>query len=415
MPRVLLLSLVYSPDTVSTANLLTEMAQSFQKYGHEVTVLTSMPHYNPSEEVRQHPVYRPPLPRLFTEANEGGVRVLRVYMPLKRQRLWLRAVDYLWFHFITTLVALGKIGPQDIIFVLSPPITLGLSGYLLAQCLGGKLIYDVLELWPDVPVRMGLIRHPLLLRLVYAMEAFVYRRATVVTCIARTFMESLRQRGVPAEKLRFTPVFVDIDLVTPGRKDNAFAREHKLEHTFVAFYAGNIGLTQGLEILVAVAQELRYDEDICIVVIGDGAGRSLFEQAVAGAGLQNILCLPFQPYKRIAETYATADVCLSPMRAGFSYDTVPSKIYTAMAAGRPVIAAAEQDTETARLLQESQAGVVVTPESAVEMAAAIRQLHDAPARAHTMGQKARNWIVEHYSKDVVLTTYDQILREAGQQ
>src|SRR2546425_12839825 len=106
MPRVLMLSLVFGPDTVSTANMMTDVAHGLQKRGHAVTVLTSMPHYNPSAEVLNHPTYRPRLPWLFTEACESGVRVLRVYMPLKHQRLWLRAVDFLWFHVMTTLVAL---------------------------------------------------------------------------------------------------------------------------------------------------------------------------------------------------------------------------------------------------------------------------------------------------------------------
>lgn len=415
MARVLLLSLVYGPDTVSTATIMTEVAHGLQKRGHAVTVLTSMPHYNLSAEVRHHPIYRPRLPRLVTEAWESGVRVMRVYMPLKRQRLWLRVVDVLWFHVMTLLVALRKIAPQDVVFVVSPPITLGISGYVLARLFKSRLLYHVLELWPDVPVRLGLIHNPLLLRVVYALEAFVYRQAAVITCIAQSFMESLGQRGVAAEKLRFIPILVDVDLVTPGSKANPFARAHGLESKFVAFYAGNIGLTQGLEILVSIAQELRQDEGIRIVVVGDGVERAKFERAVEESGVYNILCFPFQPYQRIPDTYATADVCLSPMRVGFSYDTVPSKIYTAMAAGRPVIAAAEQGTETARLLKESHGGVVVTPESAAEMVAAIRQLRHAPDKAREMGQQARQWVVDHYSKEAVVAMYDHIIRELVQE
>src|SRR6476646_6828373 len=135
MPKVLILSLVFGPDTVSTANMMTELAQGLEQRGHQVTVLTSMPHYNPSASVLNNPVYRAGLLRLYTESFEQGVRVLRVYMPLKRQRVWRRAMDYLWFHFITTLVALFKIPRQDIVFVPSPPITLGLSGFIVCLLL----------------------------------------------------------------------------------------------------------------------------------------------------------------------------------------------------------------------------------------------------------------------------------------
>lgn len=413
MPKVLLLSLVFGPDTVSTANMMTDLAQGLARRGHEVTVLTSMPHYNPSREVMENPRFRAKPPTLLTETDEGGVRVLRVYMPLKRRHVWLRALDFLWFHLLTTIVALLKIGHQDVILVTSPPITLGLSGYLLAMLLRGRLIYDVRELWPDVPVRMGLLKNRLLVRLVYGVESLVYRKSSAITSIARCFNDSLVKRGVPKGKLRFTPNFVDVKWIQPLPKANAFALEHGLVDKFVVFYAGNIGLTQGLEVLVEVGQALRNDTETVIVVVGNGAGRPKFEQAVRDAGLQNVRLLPFQPYARVPETYATADVCISPMRFGFSYDTVPSKIYTALAAARPVVAACELDTESARLLTESNSGFVVQPESAEEMVEKIRRLQASPDLARTMGQNGRRWIVDHYSKDAVVATYHQVVCEVA--
>src|SRR2546421_2946643 len=299
MPKVLMLSLVFGPDTVSTANMMTDLARGLQDHGHEVTVLTSMPHYNPSEKVKANRAYRTRLPRLYTESIEYGNRIFRVYMPLKGQRVWRRGIDYLWFHLATTLVALTRIRSQDVIFVPSPPITLGLSGYLVSLLLRAQLIYDVRELWPDVPVRMGMIRNRLLLQLVYKVEHFVYSRSVAITSIARSFNDSLMKRGVPREKMYFTPNFVDIKWLNPCSKQNDFAREHQLENSFVAFYAGNIGLTQGLEILVEIAAELKMQRDIVIVIVGDGAGRARLEQAIKECGLENIRFLPFQPYERV--------------------------------------------------------------------------------------------------------------------
>ena len=414
MPKILMLSLVFGPDTVSTANMMTDLAQGLYKRGHQVTVVTSMPHYNPSEKVLSNPVYRAPLRRLFTEVIDNGVKVLRIYMPLKRQRIWRRALDYLWFHIVTSLVAILKVSRQDVIFVPSPPITLGLSGYLLSVVLRARLIYDVRELWPDVPIRMGMIRNRLLLALVYKLESFVYRRSTAITLIAHSFIDSLIKRGVPKGKLHFTPNFVDVEWLTPRSKTNSFALEYGLADKFVVFYAGNVGLTQGLEILVEVARQVQKDTDIVIVIVGDGAGRPTLEQTIQASGLKNIRFLPFQPYDRIPETYAAADVCVSPMRFGFSYDTVPSKIYTAMAAGRPVISASEPDTESAVLLRESQAGVVITPESASELAQVILDLRNSPERLCAMGRNARRWIVDYYSKNAVITTYDQVVRQVAQ-
>ena len=405
-----MLSLVYGPDTVSTANMMTAVAHGLHDKGHDVTVLTSFPHYNPSAEVLRNPNYRANLPRLFTDVNEDGVRVLRVYMPLKGQRVWRRALDYVWFQALTLVIGLLKAGQQDVIFVPSPPITLGLNGFLLKNFLRGKMIYDVRELWPDAPVRMGLLKNKLWIRLAYVIEEFVYRHSVAITSIARSFNRDLVARSVPEEKLFFTPNFVDVGQMVPLAKANDFAREHGLEDKFVVFYAGNIGLSQGLELLVEVAKAFEKDEDVVILIIGDGAARPKLEQAIRSSGLQNIRLLPFQPFARIPQTYATADVSVSPMQFGFSYDTVPSKIYTAMASSRPVVAAAETDTETTSLLLESNGGIVVTPESVSEMVEAIRQLRSSPELAHQMGMNARQWVVDHYSKEAVIDSYDQVIR-----
>ncbi len=241
MSRVLMLSLVFGPDTVSTANLMTDLAHGLQERGHTVTVLTSMPHYNPSPEVLKNPIYRRRLPTLYTETSEKGVQVVRVYMPLKRQRIWRRALDYLWFQVLTLVVGLTRLGRQDIIFVPSPPITLGLNGFLLKVFLRGQMIYDVRELWPDAPIRMGLLKNKALIALAYAIERFVYNHSAAITSIAQSFNRSLVSRGVPDSKLHFTPNFVDTDWLSPTPKDNSFAKEFGLEDKFVVFDAGNIG------------------------------------------------------------------------------------------------------------------------------------------------------------------------------
>ena len=137
MARVLMLTLVYGPDTVSTANMMTDIAQGLQTAGHEVTVLTSVPHYNPSAQVRADPKFNASWRRPVTESREHGVRVLRVFMPLKRHKVWARGFDYLLFQFMTTLLGLFFVKRPDIVFVTSPPITLGLSGILLSRLCGG--------------------------------------------------------------------------------------------------------------------------------------------------------------------------------------------------------------------------------------------------------------------------------------
>lgn len=409
MARVLLLTLVYGPDMVSTANMMTDIAQGLQDAGHHVTVLTSVPHYNPSPEVRGTPRFTANLRKMFTSSLEHGVHVLRVFMPMKKHKVWARGLDYLLFQILTTALALFRVKSQDVVIVTSPPITLGLSGVVLSKLQGGVFVYDVRELWPDVPVRMGLFRHPLLLRFVYTLEAFVYSQAVAISTIARSFQTTLVDRGVPKQKLYFTPNFVDVELIVPGCKENPFSREHGLKGAFVVLYAGNLGLTQGLEIIIDVAAELVDEPSIQFLIVGDGARRSVLEQNIAASNLPNIRLLPFQPVCLVSEMYAASDVCVAPLRHGFSYDTVPSKIYTAMAAGRPVVASAEEATETSVLLRDAHAGICVPPESASALISAIRELRADPDLATSLGENGRKWIVEHYSRAAVVDTYSQMV------
>jgi colanic acid biosynthesis glycosyl transferase WcaI len=414
MARVLVLSLVYKPDTVSTANLMAEIVNGLRDRGHDMTVLTSIPHYNPSPEVRSNRAYRTSIWRWFTITDEAGVRVIRIAMPRKRQRILARLLDYLWLHFFTTIVAMLKLRRIDVVFVPSPPITLGLNGYLIARLLRAKLIYDVRELWPDVPIRMGVIRNRMVVRVILAVESFVYRKSVAITSIARSFNRALIKVGVPESKLFFTPNFVDVAWLQPGSHDTPFARQNDFAGKFVVFYAGNIGLTQGLELLIDVARMLEQSApDAVVVVVGDGAGRPKFEAELRKSALRNVRLLPFQPYNHVPETYASAHVCVSPMRYGFSYETVPSKIYTAMAAGRPMISACESDTESAALVRESQGGIVCEPESATEMVAAVQRLYDDRDLTRRMGESARKWIVDYYSRDAVVKTYDEVIRRVA--
>jgi colanic acid biosynthesis glycosyl transferase WcaI len=413
MTNILMLTLVYGPDTVSTANMMTDIAHGLSDNGHNVTVLTSVPHYNPSKEVLDNPSMRSSWRKPFTESIEHGVRVLRVFMPPKRHKIWARAFDYIIFQALTTILALFRVSRPDVVFVTSPPITLGVSGILIAWMKGGRFVYDVRELWPDVPVRMGLFRNPLLINFVYWLEDFVYKKSVAISTIARSFQNTLVDRGVPRKKLYFTPNFVDIGFITPSDSKNEFSSANGLDDMFVVLYAGNVGLTQGLEILLEVASEFTINKIIQFVVVGDGAARSSLETALTQSNLTNIRMLPFQPARLVNSMYATADVCIVPLLRGFSYDTVPSKIYTAMAAGRPVLASAEADSETALLLNESSAGVCVEPESPEALIEAITSLYENPTHVSDMGNNGRKWIVNYYARSVVIDAYDNMVREVS--
>jgi colanic acid biosynthesis glycosyl transferase WcaI len=413
MPRVLILSLVYAPDVVSTAPVVADVAQGLHALGHAVTVLTSIPHYHFPEEARADRALAASWRRPFTVRREQGVRVVRVYMPRKSMRQWQRAVEFAQFKLLTLLAAARRCGRQDAVLVVSPPISLGVEGALLARLTGGPMIYDVRELWPDAPVRMGVVKHPLLIRLIEGMERFVYGQSAAVTVIAHSFADALAERGVPRAKLHYTPNYAGADRFEGRPKRNPLSERLGLHDKFVALYAGNIGFTQGLEDLVDVARRLRGHHDVRIVVVGDGAAKPRLEAYVAGSGLDNVLLLPYQPEEAVPDLYAATDVCLIPLVHGFAADTVPSKLLTILAAGRPVVASVDLDSETATIVRYADAGYVVPPRSIDGIAEAIAALHADPARAAALGANGRQYLLQHFTREATLATYDRVIRQVA--
>jgi colanic acid biosynthesis glycosyl transferase WcaI len=413
MARVLILSLVYAPDVVSTAPVVADIAQGLRALGHKVTVLTSIPHYHFPEEARDDPALAASWRRPYTVRVEEGVRVVRVYMPRKSSRPWKRALEFAQFKLLTLLAAARRCGRQDAILVVSPPISLGLEGYLLARLTRGPMIYDVRELWPDAPVRMGLLKNGILLRLIEGMERFVYHQSAAVTVIARSFADALAERGVPRAKLHYTPNYANTELFDGRPKRNPLSERLGLHDKFVALYAGNIGFTQGLEDLVDVARRLQEQDDVRMVIVGDGAARARLEAYVAGSGLTNVMLLPYQPEEAVPDLYAVTDVCLIPLVHGFARDTVPSKLLTILASGKPCVASVDLDSETAMIIRDADAGCVVPPRSVEGIAEAILRLRADPALRRAQGENGRQYLRQHFSREATLSTYDRVIRQVA--
>ncbi len=411
MSRILLLTLVFAPDGVSTAVLMTELALELKALGHEVTVLTTTPHYNEEPEARA----RQPLTKrwggLLYESEIGGIKVLHASIPVKGWRVGARILDYLRFHAISTAAGLLAVGPFDVIIAPSPPLTIGLSAWLLRLLRGAPFIYNVQEIYPDVAVSLGMLTNRTAIRFFEGLETFVYARARVITVISEWFRRRLLAKGVPAAKLRVIPNFVDTSFIEPGPKQNDFARQHCLDDKFVVQYAGNIGLTQGFETVLQAARLLADLPDLRFLIVGDGTRREWLENELRQDPLPGVVLLPYQPRSVVPQIYAASDVCLVPLKSGTAQETFPSKIYTIMAAARPVIASADHDSELAWVVDAAQCGWAVPPDDAQQMAAAVRQAYAQRAELPAQGENGRRYVIAHHSRAAVAAQYDALIRE----
>jgi len=411
MARVLLLTLVFAPDGVSTAVLMTELALELRDLGYEVTVLTTTPHYNVEPEARRCQPLAKRWGNLLYQSDCQSIPVFHASIPVKGSRVGARLLDYARFHVISTLAGLARLsGKYDVILAPSPPLTIGLSAWVLSRLRHVPFIYNLQEIYPDVAVSLGVLHNRTVIRAMEWLERFVYARAQRVVVISEWFRRRLLERGVPDAKLQVIPNFADTDFLQPGERQNSFSAQHELDNRFVVLYAGNIGLTQGFETIMEAARRLESVPEVCFVIVGDGTRRDWLEEQILLHAASNVMLLPYQPRSSVPQIYATSDVCLVPLKRGTAQETFPSKIYSIMAAGRPVIASVDPDSELAWVVERAECGWAVPPDDAEALATAIKSAYQRRSDLLAMGLRGRDYVVANHSRQAVARQYDSLIQ-----
>ncbi len=408
--RILFLTTYFRPESATNAILMTLLAEELVCLGHEVSVITGMPHYDENRILGR---YRG---KLWVRERHGDIPVTRVYLyvPAKKTSVAGRLLNYASFNVLSAVAGLFAPRP-DIVFVPSPPLTNGLTAFLLSRARRVPFVYNVQDIYPDVAVRLGILKNPRLIRLFERLESFVYEKAAAVSVISASFRRNLLAKGVPEAKIATIPNFVDTAFVTPLPRDNAFRRGHGWGDKFVVLFAGNVGLSQGLETVLEAAGLLAGARDILFAIVGSGTTKQGLVDRAEEMQLDNVQFLPLQPYERVPELYSAADVGLVPLRKGLTEDSVPSKLWTIMGVARPVLAGVDETSDTYAVIQAAGSGVCVPPEDPAALAEAVRRLYASGEQAAEMGRRGRAHVESHYTRTSVARQYQtlfaQLLRE----
>ena len=407
--KILVVCPHFDPDTAPTGTVMTRIVRELAALGHELHVVTSLPWY------REHRIEagwggRP----VRSESTDWG-SIVRVH-PFPgddKSNLVRRAVGFAGFSMLAGLAALragGWCSRCDAVLAMSPPLTLGLTGWAAGLFRRAPLVFNIQDVFPDAAVRTGAISNERIVAAARWLERVSYHRSAAVTVLSDDLRENLVAKVRPdhAERIHVIPNFVDTDRLAPGHRMTDYRSELGIGDEPVVLYAGNVGFSQSLDLVLAAAREM---PAVTFVINGDGAARTALE--ARAADLANLRFVGYQPFERLPEVLASGDIHVVPLRAGLGDVSVPSKTYSSLATERPVVAAIDADTEIPRLLAAADAGVAVPPDDAVAFVAALQRLVDDPGERERLGRSGRRWVVAEASPAAVGKAYDALLRSVA--
>ena len=401
--RIAIVGINYAPEPTGIPVYTTGLAEYLVNEGHDVTVYTGFPYYprwtKTPEDRRQ----------VFRCETINGVKVRRhyIYVPARLSTLKRMAHE---LSFVISSMLGYLFGPRaDLTIIISPPLFTGIPVALIAWFKRSRTILHVQDLQPDAAVDLGMLKPGPLMNLFFALERLTYRLVHRVSTISDGMMAKIAAKGVSRDKMLLFRNWANDDVVSPRDSNTSFRREWGLDGKFVALYSGNMGVKQGLKGVLEAAAALQEQNDIEVVIVGDGGEKPALMKRASDMGLTNLQFRPLAPMERLAELLATADVALVPQKDGVKDIVLPSKLCNLLASGRPVVAAASLDTELGRIVSESGCGVLVEPENGLQMAEMIRHLRRATAVRDRMGRDGRRYMETFLGSGQILAEFmDQI-------
>lgn len=401
--RILILGINYYPEPTSVSPFTTGLAEHLVAKGHSVRVVTAFPYY---PEWRIWKEYRG---RITQKEVRHGVHIRRVlhFVPRRPSSLIHRLLHDFSFTFAAFLAGLTA-GKFDIVYCSCPPPALAIAAYLLSGLRRVPYAIKLTDLASEAALATGIIREGRLARIARFMEDFVYRNAESIFCLCKAFVTSLTKRGISPVKLHTISDWADTENIRPISSDGAFRAAHGIRPgQFLALHTGNMGKKQDLLNVVRAAELTRDDSELVWVIVGQGEERNLIESEIARKKLANVRLLPLQPKDTLCQMYAAADLLVLNQKAAVKDAVIPSKLLTYMAAGRPVLAAVNAGSETARLVHTAKCGLIVLPEDAAALARGAASLRANPSLSEAMGANGRSHVDHNFTKLHVLKTYEE--------
>lgn len=400
----------YYPDVASTGQILTELAEGLKESFH-TTVICTVPSYTGkvSQYYRKHKYYY---------ENINGVDVLRIRVPEFRKNFAPSRIVNIVSYFFSAVAATFRVERQDYVFTISqPPVLGGLLGVIGKHLKKAKLIYNIQDFNPEQVKAVEFTGNRLILNAMMLMDKHSCKAADKVIVVGRDMVDTLRNRfGKKMVPYAYINNWIDEKEIYPLPEGNAgvqkFRKRYGLENRFVMMYSGNIGLYYDLPNLLKLIAQFQQEKEVVFAFIGEGSVLEELKEYQQKHQLENVVFIPYQEKKDLIYSLNAGDVHFVMNAKGIKGVSVPSKLYGVMAAGKPVLGILEEGAEARLIVEEAQCGRVVSPEDYEAIRNLIREFIQKrnSEELACMGEKGRNYLVQHLTKDVSIKKYrDEIL------
>lgn len=401
--NILYISQYFPPEVGATQSRAFDMAYFLSKHGHRITVIGEFPNH-PSGIMPQE--YR----HKFREFKKlENFHVFRTWVYASPDKSFIKRILFYISFMVSSLVTGLLIRDSfDVVYATSPPLFVGVTGYLLSRLKNAKFVFEIRDLWPESAVALGELRNTKFIRWAEKTEEFFYRKASKIIVVTSGILEALKRRKIPRKKLCL------VKNGTNMRYFQNFGEGKKiqlhLQDKFVVGYFGILGLAQGMEFLCEIVEKMKSKRDIHFLFVGEGPKKQMIEKLKKEKGLENLTLLGEIPREQIARYISACDVSLVPLRKNELFmGALPSKMFDSMACERPIILSVAGEAQS--VLSEAKAGIFVEPENAEQMIGAILKLKAEPKLRKQMGHSGRIFVEKNFSREQLARQLESCLMD----
>ena len=399
--KILYFNRSFYPDIEATGQLMTDLCEALVKKGHEITVVAGRSYYVNNDKkgfLIQRQYYK-------------SIEIIRAMgSTFSKRFLFLRIIN-LSCYFLSAFIGGFLIRKKpDLIIVGTDPPVLGLIGIFFSKWYKAKFVYYCQDIYPDVGIITGKLKNPALNFLLDQINILSFKVADKVICIGECMKDRIIGKRIDENKIDIVYNWADTSVLHPVLKDeNHFVAKYNLKNYFTVMYSGNIGLTQNLEKIIEVAKYFKANPKVKFVLIGEGASKLNLQKLVVKYDLSNIEFLPYQSKAELKYSLSAPDIHLVPFEKGLSGITVPSKVYSILACGKPYIGWIERNSEIHSIASKFKCGITVPPGDVRNMIRVINWAIKHPDELKEMGLRGREAVVKYFDINISVDKFNKVI------